>query len=582
MIVIEWHIRAEDLDFKEVENNIIIDTYWANLIRKGFSNNSVLFVGKRGSGKTMLLKYLYYECLKNFLNKRRLPVLLSLSAFLAKFSFPKIGAFSEDQKTIASELFKSYFHVIIIEEIFKNIEELKLRPSKDLNLFDYKIKKKKLINMAKTLEIVRKSLKRQLTPNKILKTSSEESRINLGSRNIGFSDSSLKELQIESIEFSVLQSEGYIREAIEDIIESYELKQIIFFFDEIPGLGYLQDDFFDILYIFRDMSKVCYKIGSYPHYINMGQYFDTPDDAEKINMDRRIFEPKSKEFYDYFISITAKVLDIEINNINKYLEDNAIKLLSIASGGNPRMFLTFLRALFERTDVIKISDIDKNINNLYNLNFAEFLENNANRYSVSYNTCLKIIYKIAERLKDRNNKRSGNTTFIGIQDNLYRKYKGEIDLLNYSRILDFYDKRVLSGNLGVGRRYLLNMVVGGAFKIFKYGPNISNQILEPLLFELEEMRGADRKITISGFGDEIEDIEESKKIEPMEKSISLLGLSNYIHELLISAGFKTISELNDDVQANETFSLTKIKGIGKKRASLVISSLEEYISDNFI
>ena len=246
------------------------------------------------------------------------------------------------------------------------------------------------------------------------------------------------------------------------------------------------------------------------------------------------------------------------------------------------MFITFLTALFERTNMIKVSDIDRNINDLYNRNYVEFLENNANRYSVSLNTCLKIIYKLTERLKNRNDKRKANTTFIGIQEDLYRKFKGELDLLNYSRILDFYDNRVLSGNLGVGRRYVLNMVVGAAFKVFKYGPNISSQILEKLLDELEEMRSADRKITISSFGEDLDYIEDSKKIEPMEKSISLLGLSIFLCELLISAGYNTISELYNEVQENNIRELIKIKHIGNKRASLIISSLEEYVSDNFI
>ena len=94
--------------------------------------------------------------------------------------------------------------------------------------------------------------------------------------------------------------------------------------------------------------------------------------------------------------------------------------------------------------------------------------------------------------------------------------------MNYSRILDFYDMRVLSGDLGVVRRYLLNMVVGGAFKIFKYGANISNQIMDRLLLELEEMRGADRKVTLSSFGDDFETDEESKKSNQWKKTLYCL------------------------------------------------------------
>lgn len=533
----------------------------------------------------MLLKFTESLILKNFDIDRRLPVYISFSAFLAKFLFPKIGEFSNKTKEIARELFKSYFHVLILEKVIKTINSLDIKPSIDFEILGKFIKKRKKINLEKLLIQLNQNMKRELVPRNILTSQDTRSSFNIGIKNFGTSSERTDKISIKSVDFQILESEIEIRNALESIIEAYGIKKIVLLFDEIPGLGYLQGEFFDILYIFRDQPSIIFKIGTYPYYTDMGKYFDTPDDAERVNLDRRIFQRSINEYYNYFEKLLELVLKKDIKEIfNNLIDENALKILSIAAGGNTRLFLTFIKGIGEIYDnKIRISDIEKHIEKLYNQNYRQFIRENARRNSVDEDICFNIIDKICERLGTRNKKKTGNTSFVGISKNVFKEFENEFNLLDYCRVLEFYDDKILSGELGRGKRYNLNLIIAAVNKSFKYeSKGITSQFHQNLITHLEKMQSEDRKIIISNLKEEVtvktKRKKVRKKIDPMEESITVLNFTNYITNLLRGNGYNT----PNDVQQASEIDLKKIRGIGKIKTRMIKVRLEEYISDNFI
>ena len=578
----DWPIQAEAFGENIAESKFLKDSFWESMLKKALNKESIIFIGKRGSGKTMLLRFAYSQMMRNFNEIRRLPVFISLTAFLARFSFPKIGEFSNQTKEIASELFKSYFHILILEEVIKSLKKCKIRPVHEFEIVGNLIKKKKNIDLKNILEIIKLRLQREIVPRSILKSYNKHNSLDLGGKIIGFSKSESEKTSINTIEFRILESDAEIRRSLENIIEAFNLTEIVLFFDEIPGLGYLQGDFFDILYIFRNLPSVIFKIGSYPHYTDLGYYFDIPDDAEAVNLDRKLFKPTTDEYYQYFKDFLALVLKCDEKHIfEEFFEESSLKTLAIASGGNPRLFLTFLKTIGEFCEgKIRNLDINRNIDILYNQNFYRFIKENSRRYNVDEDQCLLILDYVIERLGNRNKTKNRNTSFIGISNECYKNFEDSLNLLDYSRVLDFFDEKILSGQKR-GKRYIINLIVAGANKTFKYAnPGIRTQFHEDLLKDLEEMQSQDRKVIITKIPVEIEELPraELKKSDPMEEDLNVLNFTTYITEKLKSNGYTTPSDL---YQVSES-DFKKIKGIGNVKAKMIKIRVEEYVSDNFI
>ena len=259
MLEFDWPLQAENFGYDIDESKFIRDRLWDSFLKKAINNESMLFIGKRGSGKTMLLRFANSQILKKFEKERRLPVYISFTAFLANFSFPKIGKFSNQTKEIASELFKSYLHIIILEEVIKSIQKCKIKPSCDFEILGNNIKKKKNIDLEKLLYLTKTRVQREIVPRKIIKKYDKDDSFDLDAKIIRFSKKESESLSISEIEFRILESDYEIRRALENIIEAFNITKILLFFDEIPGLGYLQGDFFDVLYIFRNLPSVIFK-----------------------------------------------------------------------------------------------------------------------------------------------------------------------------------------------------------------------------------------------------------------------------------------------------------------------------------
>ncbi len=152
--------------------------------------------------------------------------------------------------------------------------------------------------------------------------------------------------------------------------------------------------------------------------------------------------------------------------------------------------------------------------------------------------------------------------------------------MDYARALDFFDERILSGQ-NRGKRYIMNLMVAGANKTFKYrNPGITFQFTKVLISDIEEMQSKDRKIIVTKFNDElgIEPKSEIKKIDPMEEDISVLNFTNFITNLLKSNGYLSPSDLNTVIEED----LKQIRMIGNIKAKMIKLRVQEYISDNFI
>ncbi|MBD3216406.1 MAG: hypothetical protein GF311_27585, partial [Candidatus Lokiarchaeota archaeon] len=167
------------------------NSFWKKILNKALNaNTSNLFIGRRGSGKTMLLKESIARIsdkMRNLvkrdnLNKFILPVDISFTAFIHKYSFPSIGDFHKDEKEIMKELFRGYFYLMTIQNVLEAIKKLNLKPiNEEMSLYDIEFSLEK--NNYYGLEIIKnliKELRFKVIPRKIIeeKTKKNEFGIN--------------------------------------------------------------------------------------------------------------------------------------------------------------------------------------------------------------------------------------------------------------------------------------------------------------------------------------------------------------------------------------------------------------------
>lgn len=577
-----WPLLADKFKGPINQTNFLIDRLWESHLEDAIGDDSIIFVGKRGSGKTMLLKYAFNHLLVNFEKERRLPVFISFSAFLADFSFPRLGEFSSNTREIARDLFKSYFHLMILNQIIEVINESDFKPICDFKLIGKTIKRKKKID-PEIVDNIREKMESQFCPREILRDFKDYKDFKIGFSSLGAKFGESESVQIKYHEFKILESEKEIRKGLEEIVKAFDLNQIVLFFDETPGLGYLQSDFFDLLYIFRNVPSTSFKIAAYPYYTDKGKYFDVPDDADEVSLDRKIFQPNKDTFYKFFQDLLCMILKVDENQLyEEKIEREALKILSIASGGNPRLFLTYFKKILKNTDFIKFTSFEEVIDDIYTIDFIKFLKRNSKRYNIVFDKCIEILNVLIQRLSNRNRDYRGNTSFIGISRKFYSEFEKEMNLLDYCRILEFIDEKTLSGKLGSGKRYNLNLVVSAANKCFKYGKNISQKIIKSLTKDLEDMKTTDRKTIIDKVGDFKLEIDIKKDeidyVDPMERSIIELDFTDFINERLQSVGLDTIEK----IYKCEINDIIKIHRIGQKKAANIKARVKEYVSDNFI
>lgn len=307
-------IRTEDLTIDEV-NRLYVDTLVdRENIEALKSNQPLLLIGSRGTGKTMLMKKAESELTDEFVSKRILPVYTSFAT----------------------------------SAICENTNIFKLMVSKILISLRIKLKEQGIIvNGSIFKPIVNKNM------NPVVKKLEEY--IGNVSNSVD-DDSDVPYIDDENIVSNI----DYFREFVKELCEEFNIKKLIIMFDEACQIfaPKQQREFFELFRALRSPIIVC-KAAVYPGLVSYGT-FQQFHDATTKKIERSIL---ASDYIDKMREIVKK------NYPNEYVKmienGDLLNTVIYCSNGNPRFLLKSLNVILEKNNSLKASVVNDVIKEFY-------------------------------------------------------------------------------------------------------------------------------------------------------------------------------------------------------------------------
>lgn len=262
-----------------------------------------------------------------------------------------------------------------------------------------------------------------------------------------------------------MQKTSLFKETVISLCETYKIDKIVFLFDEVHYLKYLQSEFFDLIFGFRNFGKLSFSISSYPAFMDYGECFDTPDYAKMLDVSSVLYKPSKNEFENPLI----KLVELRLRTYGgiayeDVISNEALELLILLVNGNTRMLLQSIDFIWRKNNQRKIntSSITQDIIiDMVNDWYIGFRDNQAKRYKTNIKKVNEFSDVIIKRLNDYNKRNKTSTTFFLLNDEICNHFSDTIDLLHYSRIIDKIRIASFGGSHGtMGKMYLLNPMVG--------------------------------------------------------------------------------------------------------------------------
>ncbi|KGM92795.1 hypothetical protein Z968_12675 [Clostridium novyi A str. 4552] len=603
------------------EEDILKDKYIAPII----SGNRLILSGVRGTGKTMILKTAEAVLKKDLYHKvfeineweldesdiKILPVYISYSGFKDDISLESQVELSSEEIKYAKEIFRGYFFMSLLQQILKVIEEMELDKNVDFNLFGLKTRfgiKKQVDNVITTF---RRIGFRELVNSK---KSGLDIDLKIKPLNMGGAISNEIEQSVKEITLNDMQKTSLFKETITSICNTYKIDKIMLLFDEVHYLKYLQCEFFDVLFGFRNFEKISFSISAYPAFMDYGEYFDVPDDAKELSVSSVLYKPSKVEFENPLI----KLVELRLRTYGRVQYDEiiskeALELLILLVNGNPRMLLQSIDFIWRKNNQKKInsSNITQDIIiDMVNDWYIGFRDKQAKRYKTNIKKVEDFSKVITKRLNDYNKRNEVSTTFFLLNDEIFNHFSDTIDLLHYSRIIDKLRIASFGGSNGtMGKMYLLNPMVGWYYGIFSKS-QISN-----LVKYTKESLDKDKKSQFDSLKSFTSNIDEAYNIScPRYKEnmcldakckgayselwavcpfypgmnlevttpsysqveVEVLNLSSFLNSKLNENGINTLKDILDI----NISGLKQIHQIGDVRAKNIYYATKEYIDDN--
>lgn len=530
-------IRTEDLTIDEI-NKLYVDTIVdRENIEALKSNQPLLLIGSRGTGKTMLMKKAESELTEEFSKKRILPVYTSF-ATSAVCESTNISKLMVSKILISLRLKLKEQGIIVNGSIFKPIVNEKINP------------------VVKKLEwyIGRVS-------------------------NLVDDDNEGPYIDDENI----VSNMDYFREFVKDLCEEFRIKKLIIMFDEACQIfaPMQQREFFNLFRALRSPIIVC-KAAVYPGLVSYGT-FQQFHDATTKKIERSILAS------DYIVKMREIVKNNYPNEYEKMIENGELlNTIIYCSNGNPRFLLKSLNVILEKNNSVKASIVNDVIKEFYratiwteHTKLEERYNGHKNMIEWSRNFIENVvsndIAKINTKTEETNEK---TTAYFAISRKSPEVVKQAIKILEYSGIVtidveatkfryDYYDRYQLNfgivllatstSNFATTCKNIMNHISQKKFP--NYGENsAAYEGIENLIIVDEEI---DRK----GFLNNI-----------LNKKVDELDISPKLLKRLNSAGIVLI---NDIFEKDES-ELKKIHYIGPVRSRQiyndVMAAVIEYIS----
>lgn len=604
-----------------MDGDILKDKYIAPIM----SGSRLILSGVRGTGKTMILKTadsllkkdLYHkiyeidECDLKDEDVKIMPVYISYSGFKNDVSLQNETELNLQEIKYAREIFRGYFFISALQQILKVIEDMELDKNVEFNLFGIRTK----FGIKREVDDAINSFKR-MGFRELIKSKAQGIDIDLkikplecGTKFYGSRETTVKEVNLDD-----MQKTDLFKNTIESICCTYKLDRIMFLFDEVHYLKFLQKEFFDTLFGFRNFAKVSFSVSAYPTFMEYGECFDVPDDAKEVNVAQVLYKPTKNEFETPLV----KLVEYRLNkygkvNYEEVIAKEALEFLILLTNGNPRILLQAIDFIWRNNNqkkILKNSITQDIINEMVTNWYIDFMDKQAIRYKTSVGKTKEFMEVIKSRLNDYNKRNEVATCFFLLNDDIGNNFSDTINLLHYSRIIDKMKISSFGGSQGkMGKMYLLNPMVGWYYGIFTK-VQVSN-----LVKFIKESIEKDKKSqfdSLKTFVDHISEEEsvscprnidgkcveakckgtyseqwticpfysgislEKQLVLPSEININVLNFSYKINTRLYNNGITNLKEVLDrGIQG-----LKQVYLIGDVRAKNIYYAAKEYIDDN--
>lgn len=529
-------IRTEDLTIDEV-NRLYVDTVIdRENIEALKSNQPLLLIGSRGTGKTMLMKKAESELTDEFAMKRILPVYTS-------FATSPVCESTNISRLMVSKILISLRGKLKEQGIIVNGTIFKPILNKDMN------------------PVVRK-LEEYIGNVSSLEEEDEGPQIN---------------------DYNIVNNIDYFREFIKELCEEFNIKKIIIMFDEACQIfaPMQQREFFDLFRALRSPIIVC-KAAVYPGLVSYGT-FQQFHDATTKKVERTILAS------DYIEKMREIVKNNYPTEYNKMIENGELlNTIIYCSNGNPRFLLKSVNVILEKSNSLKASVVNDVIKEFYRatvwtehtkLEERYIGHKNMIEWSRKFieNVVSNDIAKINTKTDDTSEK---TTVYFAISRKAPTVIKQAIKILEYSGIVtldveatkfryDFYDRYQLNfgivllatttSNFAAVSKSIMDNISQKKFP--NYGENSS-------AYEgMENLVIVDEEIDKKGFLESI-----------LNKKVDDLDISSKLLKRLNDAGISLIK----DIFEKDESELKKIHYIGPVRSRQiyndVMAAVIEYIS----
>lgn len=388
-------IRTEDLTSDEVDKlfvDIKIDRENINALK---SNQPLLLIGSRGTGKTMLMRKAEQELDNAFRSQRILPVYASFATSTIYDDIDLIKLMLN--KILIALKMKLKEHGIIVQgSIFKPITYENLNP------------------IVKKLEAYIKALEGE-------------------DDNLNYTD-----MVPEINDINIINNVDFFREFISELCREYNISKIILMFDEACQIfsPNQQRDFFNLFRALRSPLIIC-KAAVYPGLVSYGT-FQQFHDATTKKIERNILAD------DYI----EKMREIVKNNYpNEY--DNMIKkgelldTIIYCANGNPRFLLKSLNSILDGENTLKTGRVNEVIKDFYratiwaeHTKLEERYKGHKNLINWSRSFIENVVSRDIEKINEEAEKQEVKKAAIcfAISRNAPEPIKQSIKILEYSGI----------------------------------------------------------------------------------------------------------------------------------------------------
>jgi hypothetical protein len=563
--------RCEDLKDNEIKEVTVLGKFEQDIVRVLQQPGAHLLQGARGVGKSMLLKAAELELDKDFYQRKVLPIYVSF----------KSSTLLEGVKLSN----RDGFQVWVIAKVLKGLHE-KL-------LFHDLIKAENIDDPYNRLfGIQRTDSISTLLEEKIQKINS----ITLSPDR----EQTLKDIGDEFL--SKVNDISYIKSIIDEIIKRFDLKRIIFLFDEVAHtfIPAQQEIFFEIFKLLHG-NAIAVKAAVYPTITSYGRNFEIGQDAISIQMDDR-FET-TENMRDFFRNMLLKRIE-NITSLKKKIFEHLEILDSciLIASGNPRAFFHILIKTLEvgYSESGLFSAAKSYVDNEllpYHNQLVRRLPKYSNHVLEGLNLLRNYVIKEIRTKNERGKYSDTQSSFFAIEREVSPNLKLALDILCYSGILT-KSRTVRVTNETSGQRYIVHLALMVAEKGFRTGLKLNEALRSINVKDYKKFTASDAQIQefvnnvktpslyCSSCGVELLPTAKfcsecgSKVIDNvtlisklLEEPIASLSLSEKIKSRIVSS----YPKIGNIIQAHKE-ELMKISYIKEKRAKLIKNSADEFIS----